>query len=524
MAIVSMKKLVLIGCGKDKSKVLKCLHKTGCVEVARTSELENTYRKEDTNLKEEVGTKLSRLSFVFSFLKAERRIADNLVKAELFEYVAPKSPLIKPTPRFAFDDFNQIVEREDEIFSEVSELELLNQRYVEIKSEILKLQSLIEQVKVFSPITCKLNAFRDTKNTTISLGAVPAGKIGGIDTIKNDYPMAYIDVAEGRKYVPVIIIALKEQRDEILARFNEVEFVKTSFVFDMTAEEKVAESEARIAELEAEKLVMLSKSLDKQSKYPDFKQLFDYYTIENAKLQAADGFALTKSTFILEGWLPTSEETRVTTVLKEISDAIVVETLDAVEGDTVPTCTVNNKVVGAYECITNMYSVPSIKDIDPNPFVAFFYFLLFGMMMGDAIYGLFLMVAGFTVYHFMRPVPGKGKLVLVIAMGGISTFFWGILFGGYMAFPIDNTFLAKLRWFNPLDPDGAIMMLVVSLAVGVFQILFAMGIKAYMLIKDGHWFDALCDIGSWYMAFLGIGLFAASGAMKVPALKTVGIV
>lgn len=525
MAIVSMKKLVLVGYGKDKSKVLKCLHKSGCVEISKTSDLDNTYKQEEVGLKEDISNKLLKLNFVFTFLKAEKRKADVLIKAEKFSYEFSKKPLFNPVPRFEFDEFNKILERQDDIFEKVAELEQINARNVDIKSETTKLEALVEQISVFSPIVCKLNAFADTKNTAIVLGAVPANKVGDLEKIKNDYQYLYIETSEGQKFAPTVVICLKEQRDEILARLNEVDFIKTSFVYDMTANEKADEAKARLQELEIEKTALLTKSLDMQQYLPEFKQLYDYYVIENAKANALDNCAFTKTSFVLEGWFPAEREAFVVEELNKVSDAVVIDTREPIEGDNPPTMTKNNKVVAPYETITNMFSFPSpTKDIDPNPFVAFFYFMLFGMMMGDAIYGVILAAGGFLMYHFMKPVPGKGKLMLVIAMGGISTIIWGVVFGGYMALPIEGTFLTKLQWFNPLDPDGAIKMLLLSLAMGVIQIMFGMGLKAYSLIKSGHWFDALCDIGSWYFALIGLGLFAGSGFLKVPALKTVGLV
>lgn len=104
---------------------------------------------------------------------------------------------------------------------------------------------------------------------------------------------------------------------------------------------------------------------------PDFKQLYDYYTVENARLVASDGLALTKTSFVLEGWFPKDEEEKVVGAIKNTTDAVVIETRDPVAGDSVPTLTKNNKIVAPYENITNMYSPPSYRDVDPNPVVAF---------------------------------------------------------------------------------------------------------------------------------------------------------
>ncbi len=544
MAIIEMKKLTLVGYGKDKSRILRNLQKTGCVEIQRSALLDNTFTREDSNHKDEVTSNLMRLQFVFDFLKTETRTADGIIKAEKkaekkekknpspepidkLNYNPGKRQFFHPAQRFGFDQFYEIAERIPEIDLKIAEIEKINSRYADIKAEIIKLQNAVQQLEVFRPVAAPLSAFADTAHTAIMLGVITASKRDVVERLKSEYNTMYAEVGEGEKLAPIAVIALKDEVDKITEGLNEADFIRTTFTFDMTAAEKIEELNAKIKELADEKKELLEQSLKYKKDLPDFQQLYDYYSVENARLQAADGFALTKTSFILEGWFPAEEEQKVLAALNEASDALVIETREPVDGDPVPTLTRNNKLVSPYECITNMYSPPAYTDVDPNPFVAFFYFLMFGIMMGDAVYGLMLLIGGLLIYKFSKPVPGKGKLVLVIAMGGLSTFIWGILFGGWMSFDVSGTFLEKLIWFKPIDetnPNTAIYMLVLGLGIGVVQILVSMGIHGYDLIKHRNWLDAIVDVFAWYFVYLGIGLFAISIFVKVPALKTAGIV
>ena len=54
-------------------------------------------------------------------------------------------------------------------------------------------------------------------------------------------------------------------------------------------------------------------------------------------------------------------------------------------------------------------------------------------------------------------------------------------------------------------------VLLIAAAIGMFQIVVGMAIKAYMLIRDGHFWDAVFDIGSWWLLFAGIGVGAVTG-------------
>ena len=82
MAIVDMKKLTLVGYGKDESSILRNLEKTGCVEIQRSGILEKTFTREEAGNRETVNGNLMRLQFVFDFLKSEERSAKNVKKAE----------------------------------------------------------------------------------------------------------------------------------------------------------------------------------------------------------------------------------------------------------------------------------------------------------------------------------------------------------------------------------------------------------------------------------------------------------
>lgn len=543
MAIVSMKKLTLVGYGKDKNKILRGLEKTGCVEIQRSAAIDKTYTKEDIETRDGVRDSLLRIQFVFDFLKSEDNNAKIIVKAEnknekkakkgkadaipdedKLKYSKSKKKLFNPTPRFDFEEFYEIVDRRDEIFDKIAELEKISGHYSDIKAEITKLQSNMANLAVFRPIAVRLSAFADTKNTSVMLGTVNQKGAEIIEKIKADFPEMYAETVKGDKLKPAVVICLKRDTDAILERLNEAEFVRTTYNFDMTADEKLKEMSARVRELRREKQSLLEQSLSFNEYLGDFKQLYDYYTIEDARLQASDGFAQTRSSFILEGWYPVDSEERVLSAVNAVTDAVVIETREPVSGDSVPTLTRNNKVAAPYECITNMYSPPNYHDIDPNPFVAFFYFLMFGMMMGDAVYGLILMLLGFAAYYFMKPTPGKGKLVLVIAMGGISTIFWGIMFGGWLSF--DGVPAVMFKPIDANNPNNAIYMLLLSLGMGVVQINFGMGIHAYDLIRrKKDYLGALYDVFSWYFVLLGIIFLALSMLLKLgEGLKIAGIV
>jgi V/A-type H+-transporting ATPase subunit I len=74
-------------------------------------------------------------------------------------------------------------------------------------------------------------------------------------------------------------------------------------------------------------------------------------------------------------------------------------------------------------------------------------------------------------------------------------------------------------WFNPIEDP--MTLLYFSLALGIVHLFVGMGIKAYMQIKDGQWFEAVCDEGFWYLTILGL-LGWLGGGSVAPWLAVVG--
>ena len=179
--------------------------------------------------------------------------------------------------------------------------------------------------------------------------------------------------------------------------------------------------------------------------------MYDYNLVEQAKIEAEGKFKNTDSVFVLEAFYPEMEEEKLKQILDIVCDEIVYDLREPDDDEEVPTLVVNNKLIKPFESVTDMYSPPSYRgDFDPNPLMSFFYFLFFGMMIADAGYGLLFAIGGFILLKVTKPVPGKGKLILIVTLGGISTFIWGFLFGGWFGIDlellgIDSPFLEKLR-------------------------------------------------------------------------------
>jgi V/A-type H+-transporting ATPase subunit I len=511
MALVDMKRLVLIGHRDDKDKILKALTKSRLVEVCGAKDVEYASRDTTELSREKINEKLRRLDAAFLFFKEQTKIAARLQKkgtdeGEKVEFSPVKRPLLPPQKRMGFDEFVESGNKEDEMMAAVAEVEKISARFSEIKSERAKLIAQKEQMRVFTSIDSPFSAFTESKYTSSVLGTVPDEKLAAL---KQEYPsmdcvhLEFSEAVSGLSAVAAVI--LKEKFDETMRTLAAFGFNRFNFASDKTAAEIIEEADAALTALKTERLKLLGQAVEYSKLKPELEVLYDLCLVERAKAMANDSFRHTKSAFYMEGWYAAPKEGELQEVLENCGDSFYYHFRDAEAGEIQPTLVKSSKIVEPYQAVTNMYDVPlKGADIDPNPFVAFFYFLYFGMMLGDAAYGAILAIGGFVLYGLMRPAPGKGRVLLVIAMGGVSTLIWGALFGSWFSITLEpDSFLSKIRIVDPLNEP--INMLILCYGAGFLHILAALGIKGYQHIKAKEYKAFISGVLGWFLVFIGLG-------------------
>ena len=209
----------------------------------------------------------------------------------------------------------------------------------------------------------------------------------------------------------------------------------------------------------------------------------------------------------------------VTTLGKEFKD-IYIKLQDPDPDEDFPVALDNPPLVSPFEMVTNLYSTPNPRELDPNAAMAPFFAVFFGIMMGDAGYGLIMALGTYWFLRKMKPKDNTKKLVSVIFIGSIFTFIWGAIFGGWFGNAGELLGIPPL-WFNPSAEP--IKMLVFCFAMGVLHIFAGIGVNAYVNIRKGRILDAIFDQGLWYVFYIGLILWLAGGMAGLdPTFSQVG--
>lgn len=517
MSIVKMQKIAVIGLEKQKESIMSKLMDFGAIElVSQKSKLSDKdlgsiVTLDDSHAKAAaLDAKLSRAEAALNFLK---------------KYDPAKEPLFT-TRRVMKADAARNIDREkaEEDISSVLKLEEhlkdVNDRKNKLEQEEILITPWLEYAMPLEMIK--------TPKTIIHEGIVPATVdrqelmndlevFGGIvaKLVHSDKDMNYI-----------AFICLISQEQQILALLKQKGFSEVYFrglkgtakenLKRVKKEKEELDEEIRKIEQEASRMAMLRQSIENYR---------DLTAIDSEKEKIKNKLLRTKKTFYLEGWIPERLTEKAGKLLEGMNCCY--EFADAEEGEEVPVLLDNKNFFVPYEAITEMYSLPDYRGFDPTSIFALFYAVFFGIMLSDAGYGIIMAVGCFTVLRKFNLEGNTYKMVKLFFYCGISTTIWGALFGGWFGDIVavfTRTFLGTEIaiapiWFNPLDDP--MKMLIFSLILGIIHLFTGMAIKAYMQIKEGHWFDAVCDEGFWYITILGL-IAWLGGGMVLPAAVSVG--
>ncbi|NLK38028.1 MAG: V-type ATP synthase subunit I [Epulopiscium sp.] len=489
MAIVNMSKLSIIGLEAEKRQLLNLIMKRGFVQIDDSSFLTE---------EEEVGEMLERDGLEREVIEIEQKISIiNQSLESIKSYVKVKKPMLAPKSDYEFFSVKQA----DDMFETALKINVLYKDLESVKSKenMLKLNR-----EIFNPwISLDIpSESMETKCSKTVLGTFAAS--ANMDQIRQRLDEEGAEsllgvVSSDKQLIYSYMISHLDTYEAAMAVVKDFGFVPLTLPESVgTPQQAVAAIDLQLASLarEEEKLVVAIQ--DYAEKIPSLENLYDYYTIKRDERKTYEKLVKTKSTFLLNGWIPTQ---KADALVKELSENFTCH-IETEKGDAevgFPILLENNRLITPFESITNMYSCPSSKDIDPNIIMAFFYIIFFGMMLSDAGYGIVIAIAAFIIVKKGKMRKGEGNLFKLLGICGISTTVWGLVFGG-----IFGDLIPIKPIVNPLD--DVMVLMGMSLLFGILHIYVGLGVKAYNLIRRGAVMDAIFDVILWYVFITGVCL------------------
>lgn len=505
MSIVKMKKLRLIALRDQRDGLTQELMKLGCLQVREPEGMLSHPESAALLRPEKAGLALGR---------TKQAVLENAVKV-LAQYAPEKKKLLAARPEVTQREFldEAALTADLRLAEELVEWDGAVRR---IQSEESRLRGEIETLRPWEGLDIPLTG-AGTERTEILFMTVP------LDVEEAAAAAAAAEVTEAVQSILVYedehqryfaLLAMREDIPALLEALRRAGCAQAQFMDRQgTARENIRKLEEELEELSARKEAYIRRIAARGEKQAAIRLSADRMGAEVSRLEAVERLSGTDSIVAMEGWCPASDVEKLEGLLAGFDCAWEMSDPTEEEYPDVPVKLENGAVAGPMSLVTEMYSLPAYDGIDPNPLIAPFFILFYGIMMADMGYGVLMMLASRIALKKMRPRGGTKHLLTLLGYSGVATFFFGALTGGFfgdllpqiaMMINPDTAFTAMPALFTPLD--DTVMILIASLVIGVIQICTGMIVSVIYKCKNGQGLSALFDEGAWWFILVGIAL------------------
>lgn len=511
MAIVKMKGLRLLAMRSDREALLELLQGMGCVEIDEPDQDPQTWQ----GLLSQLGNQtLSRpdgqaLSQAREDLQAAQRAL-----AVLKRHGDKGRGLLAPRPRLTRQ---QLFDGEEQGKPAVQQVLEADRQLAALEAQHSK---LLTQRAALAP-WLELNIPLDTASTremVVQFGTVTAGvELEQVQrAVEGASELAQLTQASVDRDVRYCLLVchtsaqeevLQALRDFGWSRMNLSGWTGTAKENDQRIVRELEQNEQESAQAE-QQLAQLTSLAE------PIRQAADRASVRINREEGRSRLLDTEKTFLLEGWVPEENWPQLESQMKNYPCAWELRDPTEEEYPKVPVKLKNNWFTRPLSMVTEMYSLPAYNGLDPNPLMAPFFILFYGIMMADMGYGLLMMIASVVVLKKSRPRAGMHNFFALLGLCGVSTFIMGAVTGGFFGDFIpqllklinpESTFV----WFWPtlFTPlEDTMMILVGAMALGFVQILVGMAISFVKKLRRGQVMDAIWEEVTWWVVFAGLAL------------------
>ena len=196
-----------------------------------------------------------------------------------------------------------------------------------------------------------------------------------------------------------------------------------------TAEENIARIDGELEELRARREKTAGEIAAMADCRRDLQVCADRLTAELSKESAKERLLTNGTVVFLEGWISEPGIPRAESEMLKFACAW--ETSDPLEEEEPPILLHNPKWMTPINMVTEMYSLPAYRGIDPNPLIFWFFLFFFGFMFADVAYGIIIWAISFVITRKYNPKGTMGYMFRLGQYMGISTLICGIFTGGF---------------------------------------------------------------------------------------------
>ncbi|MDP3996311.1 MAG: V-type ATPase 116kDa subunit family protein [bacterium] len=493
MAIVEMKKIRAYVHKSAAGAVFETCQRLGIVEFSDISPELKLNREEKTDF--EFNRAASRLQFAVEFLskfESKKKSLKTMIEGDKICVKQEKMEHL-----FLNFNFNTVVEE-----------------LVSLEEDINKAKTSLRDVKdkiiIASEWTFLKNPLSDLltgKTKTFLLKGDEVDMVTLVSALsEND--IVYHSYSHGALHILTVFNRFSEKTASLSSSFH-LEIISLPHI-SQSAEEYLHDLHKREAELKDEVSLLDGKVRSFLPKISEIKILADYLRWKKEKHDILSSSSKVQEVLVFEGWIPTKKITALKQAISKETLFFEMEEAPLAEGEEPPVEIENKGPIKAFESVTRLYGLPGYRDLDPTLFLSVFFFVFFGLSLTDFGYGMLLaLILGFILLKYEVPKDSK-PLMTLLFWGGLSAAIFGLLFGGYLGInpEVMPNWVQALQKFDPIGSPMPVLLL--SLGLGVLQVMFGLVLKIVREAKNGALLEGLLDQGPWLLTFVSLLLYGAN--------------
>lgn len=500
MAIVPMKRLELYGLVEHKSSYLAELQRLGLVELIEPAEEEKCLETE-----EEIASKLREI---------EERLGEIQRVLAIFERFAP----LKPNFIEQFSGVKTVLTWEEQqnylakrgeapalagqVFNVENEHNILEQEIIKVEREMKALQPWAE-------LELPVEVWNGSRRIAILLGSSDREpQLLSQALVEEGIAHCYREIGEDDNRFYAVFFCWREAPAAEVLRASGFVPARPELTSGTVGERLAALNEKK-QQLEKDRAKLVATLKDFAAERPFFQTIYDYWHNQKRQVEAHRQLLVGKAVFALQGWVAAEQAARVEKVLTALKLPHYLRLSEPQADEEIPILLKNTKVVTPFEKLVESFSYPRQDEVDPSAAIAPFFFLCYGMALGDAGYGAVLALICATLMAKLTMGPGGRKMAGLFILSGLGAVFFGLVTSSIFGYSFFN------GAFNVVDNPQ--LLLVLSLGLGLVQLYVGTIISAWISIKNGDVSEAIWGKGVWLLFLTGILLMAGGSYIGLGA-------
>lgn len=514
MAIVEMQKIHILSLKKHKDEILKKLRKLAVLDI-------QTMAAATPSITEEAGKYEFQLAEIKSCLAFLEGISEKK-KSFIEGFIPPKEEISE-------EEFRQIC-HEFDCYDFLEKCKGVESGLSSAKSLQNELRASMEKLLPWRSLNIRLKDISCTDNTCLVTGKVRTRKFQEFKSKIEKFTSALevVIASQTKEDTYLILVYLPAEKNALTDLLAKSEFDPLSLPLSQrTPEQEIAHIREQLKKTKIQINEYLQEAKELIHHLDKLKYLHDYILENKIFLEAEQKFADTNYAFVIEGWIRKADSDKLIKALARVSKEIEIYKIDPAPGEKPPVALSNPRIISPFELITNIYGTPKSDELDPTGPLSFFFALFFGICLGDLGYGLVLALLAFYFLKRYRLSIGGVKLMRLLIFGGGVAMLVGLLTGSYFGFspsqipafllPVKR-FMASIQIIDPVR--NPLTMLVLSLALGVTQILLGITLQMIHRIMNKKITSALLDDGLWLFFLSSLVFLIVSNAVFPESIKT----